>query len=198
MYGVASNDTIAIAVGENDIKYQTNNGGDWTGINEVSVVSVNEPANQLNVTSTSGFVDADPVRVTDSFGGLTAGTTYYVDVVGSTQVEIFTDAGLTSQVTLVDAVIPLDCRLFLYDSTSQTLRDVLYANSIWMTVGDNGRIETSTDGLRWTTQTSGTTQDLNGVTYATETDTFIVVGDNNVILESTDSSLPSVSSIRAL
>ncbi len=187
LYGVTSNGTIAVAVGENDVKYQTDNGGDWTGINEVSVVSINEPSNQLNVTSTAGFLDADPVRVTDSFGGLTAGTTYYVDVVGSTQVEIFTDAGLTSQVTLVDAVIPLDCRLFLYDADSQTLRDVIYADSIWMTVGDNGRIQTSSNGLRWTTRTSGTTQNLNGVTYAPETDTFKVVGDNNVILESTDS-----------
>ena len=70
---------------------------------------------------------------------------------------------------------------------TQSLRDVIYADSIWMTVGDNGRIQTSTDGLRWTTQTSGTTQDLNGITYATETDTFVVVGDNNVILQSTDS-----------
>ena len=187
LYGVTSNGTIAVAVGENDVKYQTDNGGDWTGINEVSVVSINEPSNQLNVTSTAGFLDADPVRVTDSFGGLTAGTTYYVDVVGSTQVEIFTDAGLTSQVTLVDAVIPLDCRLFLYDADSQTLHDVIYADSIWMTVGDNGRIQTSSNGLRWTTRTSGTTQNLNGVTYAPETDTFKVVGDNNVILESTDS-----------
>jgi len=187
LYGVVSNGTIAIAVGENDIKYQTNNGGNWTGINEVSVVSVNQSSNQLNVSSTAGFVDADPIRFTNTFGGLTAGTTYYVDVISVTQVEIFTDAGLTSQVTLVDAVIPVQCRMELYDATSQPLRDVIYADSIWMTVGDNGRIQTSTDGLRWTTQTSGTTQDLNGITYATETDTFVVVGDNNVILQSTDS-----------
>ena len=187
LYGVASNGTIAIAVGENDVKYQTNNGGNWTGINEVSVVSINQPSNQLNVTSTAGFVDADPVRVTNTFGGLTAGTTYYVDVISDTQVEIFTDAGLTTQVTLVDAVIPLDCRLFLYDANTSSLQDVIYADSIWMTVGDTGRIQTSSDGLRWTTRTSGTTQNLNGVTYASETDTFVVVGDNNVILQSVDS-----------
>ena len=187
LYGVTSNGTIAIAVGENDVKYQTDNGGDWSGINEVSVVSINEPANRLNVSSTDGFLDGDPIRVTNTFGGLTAGVTYYVDVQGATQLEIFTDAGLTSQVTLVDAVIPLDCRLYLYDADSDSLRDIIYADSIWMTVGDNGRIQTSTNGLRWTTQTSGTTQDLNGVSYAIETDTFVVVGDNNVILQSTDS-----------
>ena len=53
----------------------------------------------------------------------------------------------------------VDC---IYMMQTQKLRDVIYADSIWMTVGDNGRIQTSTDGLRWTTQTSGTTQDLNG------------------------------------
>jgi len=187
LYGVASNGTIAIAVGENDVKYQTNNGGDWTGINEVEIVSVNESANELNVTSTEGFLDADPVKFTDTFGGLTAGTTYYIDVISSTQVEVYTDSGLTSQVTLVDAVIPLQARMYLYDANADSLRDIIYADSIWMTVGDNGRIQTSSDGLRWTTQTSGSTQNLNGVTYASETDTFVVVGDNNTILESTDS-----------
>ena len=30
-----------------------------------------------------------------------------------------------------------------------------------MTVGEDGRIQTSTDGLTWTTQTSGTTEDLH-------------------------------------
>ena len=187
LYGVVSNGTIAIAVGENDVKYQTSNGGDWTGINEVGIVSVNESSNELNVTSTDGFVNADPIRVTDSFGGLLVDTTYYINIVSSTQVEVFTDSGLTSQVTLVDDTIPLQARMYLYDADSDNLRDVIYADSIWMTVGDNGRIQTSPNGLRWTTQTSGTTQDLNGVTYASETDTFIVVGDNNTILESTDS-----------
>ena len=187
LYGVASNGSIAIAVGENDVKYQTDNGGDWTGINEVSIISINESSNELNITSTSGFADADPVRFTDSFGGLIAGTTYYIDVISSTQVEVFTDSGLTSQVTLVDAVIPVQARMYLYDANSDSLRDIIYADTIWMTVGDNGRIQTSSDGLRWTTQVSGTTQDLNGVSYASETDTFIVVGDNNAILQSTDS-----------
>ena len=187
LYGVASNGAIAIAVGENDVKYQTSNGGDWTGINEVGIVSINESSNELNVTNTAGFVNADPIRVTNSFGGLLVDTTYYINVVSSTQVEVFTDSGLTSQVSLVDDTIPLQARMYLYNANSDILRDVIYADNIWMTVGDNGRIQTSSNGLRWTTQTSGTTQDLNGITYASETDTFVVVGDNNVILQSTDS-----------
>jgi len=184
---VASNGTIAIAVGENNVVYQTTNGGSWTGINEVDVVSINSATDQLNVTNTAGFADADPIRVSNSFGGLTAGVTYYVDVITSTQVELFTDPALTSQVSLLDAIIPLQCRMSLYDATAQTLNDVVYVNNIWMTVGDSGRIQTSTDGLTWTTRTSNTTSNLNGVNYNSDEDIFIVVGDDNIVLQSSDS-----------
>ena len=184
---VASNGSIAIAVGENNVIYQTSNGANWTGINEVSVVSINGFTDQLNITNTAGFADADPIRVSNSFGGLTAGVTYYVDVITSTQVEIFTDSALTTQVVLTDSVIPLQCRMYLYDVNSKTLNDVTYANSIWMTVGDEGRIQTSTDGLSWITQTSGTTSNLNSVNYNSDDDIWITVGDDNIILQSTDS-----------
>ena len=184
---VASNGTIAIAVGENNVIYQTTNGGDWTGINELGVISVDDGNDQLNVTSTAGLTNADPIRISNSFAGLTAGVTYYVSVISASKVEIFTDSGLTSQVALVDAVVPLQCRLFIYDSTEQTLNDIVYYNSIWMTVGDSGRIQTSTDGLSWTTQTSGITTNLHSVNYNSDDDIWITVGDDNVILQSTDS-----------
>ena len=184
---VASNGTTAIVVGENNVFYQSNNGGNWTGINELSVVSINQASDQLNVSMTSGLTDGDPVRVTDSFGNLIVDTTYYVKVISTSKVELYSDSGLTAIVTLVDAVIPLDSRLFLYDATSQTLNDVVYYNSIWMTVGDNGRVQTSSDGLRWTTRTSGVTEKLNSLNYNADDDIWIIVGDNNIILESLDS-----------
>jgi hypothetical protein len=53
-----------------------------------------------------------------------------------------------------------------------------------MTVGEDGRIQTSTDGLTWTTQTSGTTEDLHGITYNSDATAFVVVGDDNTILRS--------------
>ena len=64
-------------------------------------------------------------RTTDTFSGLTAGVTYYVSVINSTQIEIFTDSGLTSQVTLTDDAIPDQCRICILDATAKTLKDVI-------------------------------------------------------------------------
>lgn len=67
---------------------------------------------------------------------------------------------------------------------TDTLRDVIFANSKFVAVGDNGLIRTSTNGTVWTTQTSGTTEDLNSVIYANST--YTVVGDNNTLIQSAD------------
>ena len=75
--------------------------------------------------------------------------------------------------------------MYLYPRTA-TLNDVHYANGIFIAVGDTGTIKTSTDAFTWTSVTSGTTQHLNGVNYNTDDNVWIVVGDNNVILQSTD------------
>jgi hypothetical protein len=69
---------------------------------------------------------------------------------------------------------------------SVALNDVLYANSLFMAVGNTGTIKTSSDGYTWTPRTSGTTKDLNGVTYNNDLGEWIVVGDNNAIITSTD------------
>ena len=191
---VASNGTIAIAVGENNVIYQTSNGADWTGVNEVLVTGINSATDRLGVASTAGFTNADPIQTTDTFSGLTAGVTYYVSVINSTQIEIFTDSGLTSQVTLTNDAIPDQCRIFVVDITAKTLKDIIYANSLWMTVGETGRIQTSTDGLSWTTQTSGTIENLHGITYNSDATAFVVVGDDNTILQSTDNGVTWTSS----
>ena len=58
------------------------------------------------------------------------------------------------------------------------------SNGLFVTVGDNGIILTSSDGISWTKRTSGTTKNLYGVTYG---DGLIVtVGDNGTILTSSD------------
>ena len=56
------------------------------------------------------------------------------------------------------------------------------SNGLFVTVGDNGIIFTSSDGISWTKRTSGTTKNLYGVTYG---DGLVVtVGDNGTILTS--------------
>jgi len=53
-----------------------------------------------------------------------------------------------------------------------------------VTVGQSGNILTSSDGTSWDNRTSGTTNNLYGVTYGNGT--FVTVGDNGVILTSFD------------
>ena len=76
-------------------------------------------------------------------------------------------------------------RTFLYRMpVIDTLRDVYWNGSRFMAVGDNGEIRTSTNGSVWTTRTSGTTEDLTGITFANSI--WTAVGKNNTVLQSTD------------
>ena len=67
----------------------------------------------------------------------------------------------------------------LTSSTSSTS-----STGLFVTVGDNGIILTSSDGISWTKRTSGTTKNLYGVTYGGGL--FVTVGDNGTILTSSD------------
>jgi len=58
------------------------------------------------------------------------------------------------------------------------------STGLFVTVGDNGIILTSSDGISWTKRTSVTTNNLYGVTYGNST--FVTVGDNATILTSSD------------
>ena len=61
---------------------------------------------------------------------------------------------------------------------------VTYANGTFVTVGESGTILTSSDGVTWTSRTSGTSDKIREVTYGNSS--FVTVGDNGTILTSTD------------
>lgn len=184
-YGVASNGTQIVAVGESGVIYYSENGADWLGVNEVTVISANEATDQLILTNTAGFAVNDVVRFTDSFSSITSGTDYYiVNVVSTTQVQISTSLG-GPVLTLTTGSPAFRTRMYAYPATD-TLRDIAYGNGVFITVGDNGLIRTSSDAISWTTRTSGTVENLTGVSYK-ESGEFIVVGDNNTVLLTTDS-----------
>ena len=192
LYGVSSDGTTVIAVGERQVIYYTQNGFDWLGLNEVGCVFVDSINNYLNVTNTAGFTDGSlgtPVRFNNSFSTIVANTTYYVrEIISQTQVTLSSTLD-GSVLTLSSASIPENTRMFVYDASDPipaTLNDILYANSLWITVGDEGTIKTSTDGIVWETRTSNTTNNLNNVTYNEDLSVFVVVGENNTILTSAD------------
>ena len=114
----------------------------------------------------------------------TANSGYYItNVVSSTQVQISNSSG-GAVLNLTDTNIPFRTRMYSYPTTD-TLRDVVYGNGVFIAVGDNGVIRTSNDVITWTTEVSGTTEDLNGISYK-EDGTFIAVGNNNTVLLSDD------------
>lgn len=64
------------------------------------------------------------------------------------------------------------------------LMSVTWKGDKWVAVGKFGGIQTSPDGINWTTQTSGTTRDLNAVFWTGSK--LIAVGDYSTILTSLD------------
>lgn len=70
---------------------------------------------------------------------------------------------------------------------TETLRGIAYdsSNTLFVTVGDSGKILTSTNGATWTLRTSGTTDNLNDVTFASNLG-FVTVGSNGTALYSTN------------
>lgn len=71
-----------------------------------------------------------------------------------------------------------------FDAARPTLRRVALAARTFVAVGDQGTIETSTDGIAWTAQATGTTANLHGMAFASGA--FIAVGDNGTIVRSVD------------
>ncbi len=61
---------------------------------------------------------------------------------------------------------------------------VTYGNGMYVAVGTNGTVLTSSDGLNWMTRTVGTAIQLNGVAYSNGT--YVAVGQSGKILTSSD------------
>ena len=192
-YGITDNGTIMVAVGENGVIYTSQTGVDWLGVNEVAVVSVNTVTNNINVSSTAGFSVNDEVRFSHSFNVISASVTYYVvNVITQSQIQVSTSLG-GLPITLTDVNPSATTYMSLYPSTSD-LNDVLFDNTIFMAVGNDGLIRTSVDGYVWVTQVSGTLENLNSLAYNATEDTWTVVGDNNAIILSSDNGVTWTSS----
>ena len=67
------------------------------------------------------------------------------------------------------------------------LQKVIYNGSIYVVVGDQGVILTSSDGITWNAATNNDTNPLWDVVWDATDAIFVTVGDNGVILKSTDS-----------
>jgi hypothetical protein len=193
---VAANSSRITIVGDSGVIYYSTDGVNFLGLNEATVTNVNDANNVLSLTNTAGLTVGDTIRFNASFSTVVAGTTYFVkSIINSTQITISATLGGATK-TLTPYTVNSQIVAYKYDPANpnpNTLNKVLYANGIWLTVGNSGTIKTSTDGMVWTSRTSGTTSNLYGITWSgTE---FTVVGDNNTVITSTDSSIWSGTTI---
>ncbi len=71
----------------------------------------------------------------------------------------------------------------VYNAASPTLRSITQVSGTFFAVGDAGTILSSIDGITWISHTSGTTNNLRGVTHG---NIFVAVGDGGTIVTSQD------------
>lgn len=172
-----------IAVGEQETIFTSTDGLNWKGVNDVSVVFVNNVSNVISVENALGFESGNPVEFNTSFSTITQETTYYIDqVVSDTQVTITETLGGPVK-TLTADTIPVNTRMSIVNTNSVDLNSVLYTGSVWVAVGNNGIIKTSQDGNIWSrTQVNGLTTNLIDIAYNPGSDEIVVVGDSNTVL----------------
>jgi len=181
-YSVACDGTNIVTVGENGIISRSTDLINWYGVNETFAFSINVPGNYLNVTSTAGMQVGDSVRFSEAFDVINTTTTYTIsNILSSTQVQLTSVTFLTSPT--------VSSYMYLYPQTSN-LNSVYFANGKFVAVGDlylgEGLIKTSTNSTNWTIVSSNVPHNLNSVTYDATNSVWIIVGDNNVILTSSD------------
>lgn len=70
--------------------------------------------------------------------------------------------------------------------TTNQLNSIAYGNNLYVTVGNNGYIATSSDKINWTQRNSPLTQNLKKVIYNGNPKRFIATGDSRAILTSED------------
>ena len=136
--GSCSSSTTSVTSGNNIITFTSLSDGTYSNCTIIVKDSAGNSSNTLTITS---FVIIPSYLAVGSSG------------------TILTSSGGTTWTTVSGK----------YDngtSLSGTLGDIAYGNSVYVTLGSNGEIMTSTDATTWTSRTSGTSNTLNGITFA--------------------------------
>ena len=185
LYGIASDGTGAIAIGDEGVRFYSETGSDWFGMNEAAVITFSETNYIIEIAPAALQLNQE-IKFNTTFSDIVAGTSYYVkQIVSPTLITISATPGGVVK-TLSAAAVPANTMLYSYEVGSASILDLSYSNSIWMGVGNEGRVLTSPDGIVWTDQDSGTENVLRGITYNNTAVEFVVVGQNNTIIASDD------------
>lgn len=183
-------DGIYVAVGENGLILTSEYGDSWT---------VQESGTQFDLNAVTYVADEDPadggtyVAVGNNFQVVSSrdGVQWIAQVTGilSALNGVGHGNGLIVAVGDYRSIITtrnaIPSGLDTWALHSPQIEDVpginglLFANNVHVAVGDAGLVLTSTDGLNWTQQTTGTVEDLKSIAYGNGR--FVIVGGRAVL-----------------
>ena len=106
---------------------------------------------------------------------------------GGTQTNLWTIAFLNDQFVAAGektVITSPDGLAWAVHGAEANLRGVTFKHGLYAAVGLEGKILTSTDTVEWTSQTSGTTNDLYAISH--DTHQFVAVGNSATILTGRD------------
>ena len=207
---VAYYDGLYIAVGNNIISSLDSE--TWIQVYSFGSVLVNQ-FNSVEHVSTNGFTGFVAVGLGQQASGITIQDISVVrtsvdGIFWTTTSQIFTPDGFNAVAYNIDNIVVVGNAGTIYSTfntsvwypqdsgTLENLNSVIWANDLFVAVGDNGTIITaSIDATTWAVQTSGTTKNLQDVTFNSDTGEWVVVGDNDTVMRSPDASNWTVSSM---
>lgn len=141
---------------------------------------VQTPTNYMLICGYDSIAGAGAVFGLNQGGGANP---IYLDATGTGFVDFIYDN--IRYITVGDGVaISTDGVTFTNTSTSISANKIYEKDGFYITIGDNGEINTSPDGTNWTSRTSGVSEDLHDILYCKNA--YFVCGDNGTIITSTD------------
>ncbi|MBF0266494.1 MAG: caspase family protein [Gammaproteobacteria bacterium] len=195
LYGISSNDSTWVAVGQNGTIFSRNhNGNEWleetSGISETLYGVTGNGTTRVAVGQNGIIISSNKG---ESWQRHSSGTTkqYYTvswnshttslnDIAwnGNT---LMTVGSFTSILSNSDGVNWKDINL---RGTTFDPKSITWSGNFWITTGSSGSIYISFDGLNWESQNTGTKEYLWDIAWNGKQ--FIAVGDKSTILMSSD------------
>ena len=187
--GVAYGNGIYVACGDGGAIVRSTNGTTWTAVSSgtsLSLQGVGYGMDFVNSGDTNQVPTEYPLFVIAGANGLlltssngvswtqrTSGTTVYIS-------DVMYGNGYYVAVGNTRILRSADGMTWSFATNSAYFYRAAYCSGTFKAGGKNGAIWTSTDGLNWTEEISGTTNDIRGISYAE--DQFVAVGFNGTIL----------------
>jgi spore germination protein YaaH len=187
--GIAYGNGVYIACGDNGAIVRSTNGTTWATVasgTTLSLQGVGYGADFVSTGDTNGVPAESPLFVITGASGLimtssnglswtprTSGTTVWIS-------DVMYGNGYYVAVGNTRILRSADGITWSFTTNATYLYRAAYCAGVFKAAGASGAIWTSTDGLSWESEASGTAETIRGISYAD--DQFAAVGFNGTIL----------------